>query len=243
MIQNFLPVSRRHTRWRAPSRPSPWARSRARRSIKQLGTNGGGFFNANAAHPFENPTPLDELLVDAGDLLDPGRRSPTSGPHGEEPGARLGGLGGNVRAVLRRRDHRLLGRGAGQSRSTRRAASTWSRRRPIPAATWRARRSASASPTPRSMRRSPPTPRAARVNSDARLLHSPRRHGAAGQHSAGRGDLRRRGRGPLRHAGDGHAHGLHRRAHGRANAGVSRQEDPERGRCRWRCSTCWSSRL
>jgi K+-transporting ATPase ATPase A chain len=26
-------------------------------SIKQLGTNGGGFFNANAAHPFENPTP------------------------------------------------------------------------------------------------------------------------------------------------------------------------------------------
>lgn len=27
-------------------------------AIKQLGTNGGGFFNANAAHPFENPTPL-----------------------------------------------------------------------------------------------------------------------------------------------------------------------------------------
>src|SRR5882672_11277453 len=26
--------------------------------IKQLGTNGGGFFNANSAHPFENPTPL-----------------------------------------------------------------------------------------------------------------------------------------------------------------------------------------
>ncbi len=26
-------------------------------SIKQIGTNGGGFFNANAAHPFENPTP------------------------------------------------------------------------------------------------------------------------------------------------------------------------------------------
>ena len=27
-----------------------------------LGTNGGGFFNANAAHPFENPTPLSNLL-------------------------------------------------------------------------------------------------------------------------------------------------------------------------------------
>jgi K+-transporting ATPase ATPase A chain len=30
--------------------------------IKQLGTNGGGFFNANSAHPFENPTPLSNLL-------------------------------------------------------------------------------------------------------------------------------------------------------------------------------------
>jgi K+-transporting ATPase ATPase A chain len=30
--------------------------------IKNLGTNGGGFFNANAAHPFENPTPLANLL-------------------------------------------------------------------------------------------------------------------------------------------------------------------------------------
>jgi K+-transporting ATPase ATPase A chain len=29
--------------------------------IKQLGTNGGGFFNANASHPFENPTPLSNL--------------------------------------------------------------------------------------------------------------------------------------------------------------------------------------
>jgi K+-transporting ATPase ATPase A chain len=31
-------------------------------AIKQLGTNGGGFFNVNAAHPFENPTPLSNLL-------------------------------------------------------------------------------------------------------------------------------------------------------------------------------------
>jgi len=30
--------------------------------IKQVGTNGGGFFNANSAHPFENPTPLTNLL-------------------------------------------------------------------------------------------------------------------------------------------------------------------------------------
>lgn len=32
-------------------------------AIKQLGTNGGGFFNANSAHPYENPTPLSNLLA------------------------------------------------------------------------------------------------------------------------------------------------------------------------------------
>jgi len=31
-------------------------------AIKELGTNGGGFFNANSSHPFENPTPLSNLL-------------------------------------------------------------------------------------------------------------------------------------------------------------------------------------
>ena len=31
-------------------------------AIKMLGTNGGGFFNANAAHPFENPTPLSNFF-------------------------------------------------------------------------------------------------------------------------------------------------------------------------------------
>lgn len=32
-------------------------------AIKHLGTNGGGFFNANAAHPFENPNPLTDFLL------------------------------------------------------------------------------------------------------------------------------------------------------------------------------------
>src|SRR5262249_28175494 len=31
-------------------------------AIKMLGTNGGGFFNANAAHPFENPTAFSNLV-------------------------------------------------------------------------------------------------------------------------------------------------------------------------------------
>jgi K+-transporting ATPase ATPase A chain len=31
-------------------------------AIKMLGTNGGGFFNANSAHPYENPTPLSNFF-------------------------------------------------------------------------------------------------------------------------------------------------------------------------------------
>ncbi len=42
--------------------------------IKMLGTNGGGFFNANSAHPFENPTPLTNLIQMRADLLASARR-------------------------------------------------------------------------------------------------------------------------------------------------------------------------
>ena len=40
-------------------------------AIKLLGTNGGGFFNANSAHPFENPTALSNLLENVSLLLIP----------------------------------------------------------------------------------------------------------------------------------------------------------------------------
>lgn len=40
-------------------------------AIKQLGSNGGGFFNANSAHPFENPTPLSNFLEMIAILLIP----------------------------------------------------------------------------------------------------------------------------------------------------------------------------
>lgn len=40
-------------------------------SIKHIGTNGGGFFGTNAAHPFENPTPLTNTLHMLGMLLVP----------------------------------------------------------------------------------------------------------------------------------------------------------------------------
>ena len=40
-------------------------------AIKQLGTNGGGFFNVNSSHPFENPTPLSNFLQVLSILLIP----------------------------------------------------------------------------------------------------------------------------------------------------------------------------
>lgn len=40
-------------------------------AIKQLGTNGGGFFNTNSAHPFENPTPFSNLVESLSILLIP----------------------------------------------------------------------------------------------------------------------------------------------------------------------------
>ena len=124
--------------------------------IKQLGTNGGGFFNANSAHPFENPTPLTNFLEMLLIFAIPGGLTYTFG--------RMA------------RDQRRAGRSSPRWRCCSSSASA-SRycaeadgnpaiagpggRRRAPA-TWRARRSASASPTPPSSPPSPPTRRAAR---------------------------------------------------------------------------------
>ncbi len=48
-------------------------------AIKQLGTNGGGFFNANSTHPFENPTPLSNFLEMLAILLIPAALTYTFG--------------------------------------------------------------------------------------------------------------------------------------------------------------------
>ncbi len=40
----------------------PFGPVASQEAIKELGTNGGGFYNANSAHPFENPTPLSNFL-------------------------------------------------------------------------------------------------------------------------------------------------------------------------------------
>ncbi len=46
---------------------SPLGPAASQIAIKQLGTNGGGFFNVNSAHPFENATPSQQLPRGAGD--------------------------------------------------------------------------------------------------------------------------------------------------------------------------------
>jgi K+-transporting ATPase ATPase A chain len=48
-------------------------------SIKQLGTNGGGFFNTNSSHPFENPTPFSNFLEMLSILLIPAALTYTFG--------------------------------------------------------------------------------------------------------------------------------------------------------------------
>ena len=60
VIQNFEPYTLAKTLEGAKQviAQGPVASQEA---IKMLGTNGGGFFNANSAHPFENPTPLTNL--------------------------------------------------------------------------------------------------------------------------------------------------------------------------------------
>ncbi len=61
MIQNLSPY-REVTTLEGVTQTIAMGPVASQEAIKQLGTNGGGFFNANAAHPFENPNPLTNLL-------------------------------------------------------------------------------------------------------------------------------------------------------------------------------------
>jgi K+-transporting ATPase ATPase A chain len=70
VIQNFDTYQTAHT-LQGAQQVIPMGPVASQEAIKQLGTNGGGFFNANAAHPFENPTPLSNLLEMLAILLIP----------------------------------------------------------------------------------------------------------------------------------------------------------------------------
>ena len=130
-------------------------------AIKQLGTNGGGFFNANSSHPFENPTPLSNFLEMLAILLIPAALCYT---FGRMIGDRRQGWA-LLAAMLVIFVPLLLGAFAAEQAGNPQlttlgvdqAASADS-----PAATWKERKRVSASRTPRSGRRPRPRPRTAR---------------------------------------------------------------------------------
>lgn len=61
VVQTFSPYATATT-VEGASQVIPLGPAASQISIKMLGTNGGGFFNANSAHPLENPTPLSNFL-------------------------------------------------------------------------------------------------------------------------------------------------------------------------------------
>jgi potassium-transporting ATPase potassium-binding subunit len=62
MIQNFKPSVEAATVESVTAQTIAQGPVASQVAIKMLGTNGGGFFNANAAHPYENPTPLSNFI-------------------------------------------------------------------------------------------------------------------------------------------------------------------------------------
>ncbi len=70
VVQNFKPYETVQT-LQGTQQVIPMGPAASQIAIKQLGTNGGGFFNANSAHPFENPTPLSNFLEMLAILLIP----------------------------------------------------------------------------------------------------------------------------------------------------------------------------
>ena len=62
VIQNFHGFTTAHTVQGATEQLIPGGPAASQIAIKQLGTNGGGFFNVNSAHPFENSTPFNNFV-------------------------------------------------------------------------------------------------------------------------------------------------------------------------------------
>lgn len=82
VVQSFQPAIISQTVDQTPgvvSQTIPLGPAASQIAIKQLGTNGGGFFNVNSAHPFENPTPFSNFLEMLAILLIPAALTYTFG--------------------------------------------------------------------------------------------------------------------------------------------------------------------
>ncbi len=78
VIQNFNSYQTAHT-LQGTEQVIPMGPAASQIAIKQLGTNGGGFFNTNSSHPFENPTPFTNFLEMLAILLIPAALTYTYG--------------------------------------------------------------------------------------------------------------------------------------------------------------------
>ncbi|PJF27082.1 MAG: potassium-transporting ATPase subunit KdpA, partial [Phototrophicales bacterium] len=78
VVQNFNPYVEAQT-LSGETQLIPQGPAASQIAIKQLGTNGGGFFNANSSHPYENPTPLSNFIQMFAILLIPASLTYTYG--------------------------------------------------------------------------------------------------------------------------------------------------------------------
>ena len=186
-------------------------------AIKQLGTNGGGFFNANSAHPFENPTPLTNFLEMLAILLIPAALCHTFG--------RMVGDARQGWVLLAAMTLIFLGF---------LSVCLWAEHAGVPQmAQFGVDSLANMEGKELRFGVTASAPVGHGDNGGlqrlgerhARLLHAAGRPGAPGAHAAGRGGLWRRGLRALRHARLRHHRGLHRRAHGGPHPGIPGQED------------------
>ena len=170
-------------------------------AIKELGTNGGGFYNANSAHPFENPTAWTNwleiflLLVISFSLPRTFGRMVDSKKQGYAIVAVMAAL-----AMHQRHVHDAVPAAAPRHRADRDRCGDGRCRAAVRRRQLGGVRRRDDADLHRCGRLVP------------RLLHQPRRHDDAVQHAARRGGARRYRLRPVRHADPGGDHGVRRRA-------------------------------
>ena len=183
--------------------------------IKEWGTNGGGFFNANSAHPFENPTPLSNFLEMFAIFAISSGLTYTLGHMTKSPRHGWAVWSAMAFLFLSRRHRRLLGGSQRQPSLHRDGPGGWRDR------AWRQHGRQGGPVRHRQLGPLRDSDHGCELRGrqcHARLVHAARRDGAARQHDARRGDLRRRWR---RHVRNSHLRrpvGLHCRADGRQHA-------------------------
>ena len=222
----------RRPRSRAPRSRSTAARSRARRRSRSSARTAAARQRELGA-PVREPDRVHEPRSRCGAAADPVRAHVRVRPAGRRTGDRAGRSSRrcSCSGSARRRSRRTS-----RSTATRDVDAGGRRQHGGQGGALRRRRVGASS------RRSTTGTSTGAVDRRPRQLHAARRRGPARQHDARRGLAGRRRRRALRDARLRPARGVHRRADGRADAGVPRQEDPGGGDEARRRSTCSSSR-